>query len=1013
MSSLVFDILYRDRGAARGFTDLGNRMDRTSAKYAAFQRTAGVAALAIGAAVVKFGAASVKAYSEAESAQAKLGFAFQKFPRLADTNQASLQRLNSALQLKTKYDDDAVASGQAVLAQYKLTGTELTNVTPLLLDYAAKTGKDLPAAASAMGKAFLGNTRALKEIGVNYTSTGDRATDFANITALMRQQVGGFAEKEGKTAAGQFQILRNQVGELQEAAGKDLLPVLTSLTSELVKGVQLVGKYGDVLIPVAAGVGGLAAVVWGADKAQKAWAVSTALTSGLAGRAVGGLNALKVSWTGVELSSVAAGRAMRIAQLSIPVVGIALFGVTTAMAAYASKTGSGATASGEFASAMESVKGSVTLTTAALNENVRAAAAKRLQDAGAFEMARRLGIGLDILTDAALGNEDAILQVNDAIRAGYKGTSDQVQAAGRLGRVLVTTADAARGGAQAERERREAMQTGTTATATAQTAAERMADAQAGLKKSTKELNAELQKSIDKMTILKEGALSQERANLNWEDSLDNLRSSVKENGRSLSDNTNKGRANRRAIVEAMEALDQKTKADFKNSASSKDASKAVAQANDRYRDNRRDLRRAAEAAGYSRAEVDKMIRQYLKTPKKIETDIRNDAEKAQAKVDDYRERLKIRSRVSTNVNVRFGSSGKVALTKGGRMTYVAAASGGILPGYTPGRDVHRFVSPTAGVLDLSGGEAVMVPQWTKAVGGAQAVEKMNADAKAGKLARVHGGSPSARAFADGGTIPSFRPVTRAPWVANRAGSAVAMAAAAAVQSAATAELKKAAKEAASVSGKVDVSAPRGRTSFRGGTFTNLAAAYLRQAERIAGTSFRVYQGGWRPRTSFSGTSHAGDAIDTQASASVVRALRKVGWASGDRTGLGNWMSHAHSVPGPGRGYGRGSAPWQYQDYKRRGGASQSLRSPWGLADGGVQAAPSAVTVAERGPERVLSARQTVSFERLVQGLGRSGGAVTVENHYNFPNYVGSLTDLRRAMEELSRRGALRTVVRQ
>src|SRR5699024_6929960 len=43
-------------------------------------------------------------------------------------------------------------------------------------------------------------------------------------------------------------------------------------------------------------------------------------------------------------------------------------------------------------------------------------------------------------------------------------------------------------------------------------------------------------------------------------------------------------------------------------------------------------------------------------------------------------------------------------------------ARGGVLPGFTPGRDVHNFVSPTGGALRLSGGEAIMRPEWTRAV---------------------------------------------------------------------------------------------------------------------------------------------------------------------------------------------------------------------------------------------------------------------------------------------------------
>ena len=56
-------------------------------------------------------------------------------------------------------------------------------------------------------------------------------------------------------------------------------------------------------------------------------------------------------------------------------------------------------------------------------------------------------------------------------------------------------------------------------------------------------------------------------------------------------------------------------------------------------------------------------------------------------------------------------------------------ATGGVMPGYTPGRDVHSFVSPTAGRLELSGGEAVMRPEWTAAVGPGY-VNQMNAVAR-------------------------------------------------------------------------------------------------------------------------------------------------------------------------------------------------------------------------------------------------------------------------------------------
>lgn len=75
-------------------------------------------------------------------------------------------------------------------------------------------------------------------------------------------------------------------------------------------------------------------------------------------------------------------------------------------------------------------------------------------------------------------------------------------------------------------------------------------------------------------------------------------------------------------------------------------------------------------------------------------------------------------------------------------------ATGGILPGHTPGRDVHHFYSPTAGRLDLSGGEAVMRPEWTRAVGPAL-VHAWN------RLSRSQGAAAVRRAmgFKDGGIL--------------------------------------------------------------------------------------------------------------------------------------------------------------------------------------------------------------------------------------------------------------------
>ena len=80
-------------------------------------------------------------------------------------------------------------------------------------------------------------------------------------------------------------------------------------------------------------------------------------------------------------------------------------------------------------------------------------------------------------------------------------------------------------------------------------------------------------------------------------------------------------------------------------------------------------------------------------------------------------------------------------------------ATGGVMPGYTPGRDVHSFVSPTAGRLELSGGEAVMRPEWTAAMGSGY-VNQMNSLARSGGVKAVRDAMGGMGGYWLGGVLP-------------------------------------------------------------------------------------------------------------------------------------------------------------------------------------------------------------------------------------------------------------------
>lgn len=315
-------IIYRDR-ASRELDKVAGSADKAGRKFGGLAKAGSVFGIVAGAAVLKFGKDSVKAFTEAQDSQAKLDQAYRKFPKTNDVNIASLRKLNSELARKTKFDDDALASGQAVLAQFNLSGKQIEQVTPLLADYAEKTGQDLPTAASLLGKALMGNAKALKAVGIQMPSAkagadalakaeddvakaekkladarkkGDpkkvaEATDglakahrrlstaqegaaftgdtFGRLMDGLKAKVGGTAETMGGTAAGKAEILKNQFGELEETAGQKLVPVLLKVADVGLKVVDFASRNSDVIGPLVMVVGTLVLGV-------KAWTMAQA-----------------------------------------------------------------------------------------------------------------------------------------------------------------------------------------------------------------------------------------------------------------------------------------------------------------------------------------------------------------------------------------------------------------------------------------------------------------------------------------------------------------------------------------------------------------------------------------------------------------------------------------------------------------------------------------------------------------------------------------------------------------
>ena len=100
-----------------------------------------------------------------------------------------------------------------------------------------------------------------------------------------------------------------------------------------------------------------------------------------------------------------------------------------------------------------------------------------------------------------------------------------------------------------------------------------------------------------------------------------------------------------------------------------------------------------------------------------------------------------IRSAVNS-INSAVGIPGRMPV-----VSRIGYAAGGVLPGYTPGRDIYDFYSPQFGTLRLSGGEGILRPEVVKALGGAPTINAWN-------QARGRGvGSVGDRGYASGGIL--------------------------------------------------------------------------------------------------------------------------------------------------------------------------------------------------------------------------------------------------------------------
>ena len=406
--------------------------------------------------------------------------------------------------------------------------------------------------------------------------------------------------------------------------------------------------------------------------------------------------------------------------------------------------GAGAVALGLFASRNDEAERRVGELTDALvknqgvlDESAIANVKNRLETEGVYRAAEKLGINLSRVTEAALGNKDALGEVNGQLKAAatnvvvYGGRAGQGQIAQRqLTGDAKLLNDAISGQNTELKEAAERYKRLVEASPSVASGSQGVAGGMDGVATAAGKASGKvstLNTSLAKFNSLNGNA---DLAAIAFRDSLDDVSEAFGKNNSAIDKNTGKINIGKEAGRNANRVLISSIEAAVEHASKVRAQTGSVDKANAVFKTEVNRLRGVLTESGLSKKAIDRLVARYLKLPAEING--------ATGKINNRRVLIEVKAAgklVGFRTNMPGGS--------------VINASGGVmpdvLPGYSPGKDNHFFYSPDGrGKIGLSGGEAVMRPEWTKAVGSGY-VHTMNSIARrggAGAVAKAMGVGP-------------------------------------------------------------------------------------------------------------------------------------------------------------------------------------------------------------------------------------------------------------------------------
>ena len=243
-------------------------------------RTAGMYASIGGAAMILAGKKLLGLNRTQEEAERKLVEIYKTRMGVDKEAAKSTMKVASAMQKQGVIGDEVTLSGAQQLATYaKYPGT-VNKLLPAMGNLLVQqkgvnaTTEDATNIANLFGKAMMGQTGALKRVGISFTEEQEKVLKYgteeekaAMLAEVVTQNVGNMNSVFAKTDEGKMAQLRNTIGDIGERLGHILLPALGQLASwisdKVVPKVEALVGYLEghpVLAKIAVGIAAFLAV---------------------------------------------------------------------------------------------------------------------------------------------------------------------------------------------------------------------------------------------------------------------------------------------------------------------------------------------------------------------------------------------------------------------------------------------------------------------------------------------------------------------------------------------------------------------------------------------------------------------------------------------------------------------------------------------------------------------------------------------------------------------------------